>query len=70
MNDGKASPIPVVALALIWGALAGLGVAELCLEDGVIYAREWVSISYAFLVGAGAKYSNPEKIISPKPSVK
>ena len=68
--NGQAAPIPVWGLALIWGALAGLGAAELCLGDEVISAKEWVSIAYAFMVGAVAKYSNPEKFLSPKPTVK
>jgi hypothetical protein len=70
LMNGQASPIPVWALALIWGALGGLGAAELCLADDVITTREGVSIAYAFLVAAVAKWSNPEKVVSPKPTVK
>ncbi len=68
--NGKASPLPVWALALIFAVLGGLGAAELCLEDGIITAKEAISIAYAFLVAGVAKYSNPEKLISPKPTVK
>jgi hypothetical protein len=68
--NGKASPIPVWALALIFATLGGLGAAELSLEDQVITAREWVSIAYAFIVAGVAKWSNPEKLVSPKPTLK
>jgi len=70
LMNGKASPVPIWALALVWGALAALPVAELAFGDDVISGREWIGIAYAFLVAAVAKLSNPEKVISPKPSVK
>jgi hypothetical protein len=68
--DGKASKIPKWALALIAGAVALPAVLDLALADGTINAQEWIAIGNAFVVAAWAKFSNPEKKLSPKPSLK
>jgi hypothetical protein len=70
MMDGKASPLPKWVLALGFGLLACYGVADLALADGVIEAREWLAIGNAFIGAALGKFSNPEKLVSPKPTIK
>ena len=70
MMDGKKSSIPMWALALGAGAIAAYGVIDLAMVDGTISWREGFAIGNAVLVAAAAKFSNNEKIISPKASVK
>lgn len=68
--NGKASPVPSWVLAIVFAVLAGLGAAELALADDVISNKEWISIAIATLGMGVAKYSNPEKVFSPRPTVK
>jgi hypothetical protein len=68
--DGRASSIPKWALALIAGVAAIGGTVQAALTDNAISAQEWVAIANAFVVAAWAKFSNPEKKLSPKPTVK
>ncbi len=67
--DGKASKVPKGVLALVAGVGAIGGILQLAMPDG-ISAGEWMAIGNAFIVAAWAKFSNPEKVVSPKPSVK
>ena len=67
--DGKKSSIPKWVLALAFGLAASYAVMDLALVDGAISLREGLAIGNAILVAAYAKFSNPEKKLSPKPSV-
>jgi hypothetical protein len=68
--DGKASKLPKWTLALVAGVAAIGGTVQAALTDNAISAQEWVAIANAFVVAAWAKFSNPEKVVSPKPTVK
>ncbi|MCP4900208.1 MAG: hypothetical protein GY906_24820 [bacterium] len=68
--DGKASKVPKWALALVAGVAACGGILQAAMGSDGIDAQEWVAIANAFVVAAWAKFSNPEKVVSPKPSVK
>ncbi len=62
------SQIPKWGLALIFGLIAIGGAVQSAFGDGRIDAGEWVAIVNAFMAAAWAKYSNPEKVVSPKPT--
>ncbi len=66
--DGKKSGIPKWALALAFGAAASYSVVDMALAVPPITGQEWLAIGNAVLVAAYAKFSNPEKKLSHKPS--
>jgi len=68
--DGKKSGIPKWLLAAGFGLTAAYGVFDLAYADGVIDLKEGFAIGNAVLVAALGKFSNPEKKLSPLPSVK
>ena len=68
--DGKKSGIPKWLLAVGFGLTAAYGVFDLAYADGVIDLKEGFAIGNAVLVAALGKFSNPEKKLSPLPSVK
>ena len=68
--DGKKSSIPKWALALGFGLIAAYSVFDMALEVPPITGQEWLAIGNAVAVAAYAKFSNPEKKLSVKPSVK
>lgn len=68
--DGKKSSIPKWVLAVAFGAASAYGVLDLALADGAISLKEGFAIGNAVLVAALAKFSNPEKKLSPLPTVK
>lgn len=67
--NGKASKLPKWALGLIWGLGSAVTTFQTVAGGGVT-AEEWAGVAGVFLTTFVAKYSNPEKLISPKPSVK
>ena len=66
---GKKSGIPKILLAGVFGLLASYSVVDMALAEPPITGQEWLAIANAALVAALAKFSNPEKMISHKPSV-
>lgn len=70
LMDGKKSSIPKWLLAAGFGLAASYGMIDMALAEPPITFREWFAIGNAVVVAAFAKYSNPEKKLSPLPSVK
>lgn len=68
--DGKKSSIPKWVLALAFGLTAAYSTFDLAWADKTIDLGEGLAIANAVIVAAIAKFSNPEKKLSPKPSVK
>lgn len=68
--DGKKSGIPKWLLAAAFGLTSAYGVFDLAYADGAISLQEGFAIGNAVVVAAIAKFSNPEKKLSHKPSVK
>ena len=68
--DGKKSGIPKWILAAAFGLTSAYGVFDLAFADGAISLKEGFAIGNAVVVAAIAKFSNPEKKLSHKPSVK
>jgi len=67
--DGKKSGIPKWVLALAFGLTAAYSTFDLAWADKTIDLGEGLAIANAVIVAAIAKFSNPEKKLSHKPSV-
>ncbi len=69
LMNGQRSRIPKLVLAGVFGLLASYSVIDMALAVPPITGQEWLAIGNAALVAAFAKFSNPEKALSHKPTV-
>jgi hypothetical protein len=67
------SAIPPWAIAVGFGVFMALNVLKAAVGDGGGWAdvnlSEWIGVAIGFLGGAWAKFSNPEKVLSHKPTI-
>ena len=68
------STVPRWAIAIGFGIASALVVLRVAVgpEGGWndVSLSEWISVILGFLTGGWAKYSNPEKLFSPLPTIK